>query len=62
VTSGERTLNVLKHVKECYVQLWDKHGLNGFATLTTNCDLAQKLDLSSIINIFSEERAKKNVH
>jgi hypothetical protein len=33
--------------------------LNGFAMLNINCDLAQKLGFSLLINTFSEKKARK---
>jgi hypothetical protein len=44
VTSGERTLSVLKQVTNCYRSAVEEDRLNGFVTLSVNCDLAKKLD------------------
>jgi hypothetical protein len=56
VASGERTLNVLRQAKTYYRSTMGQDCLNGFATLSINCDLALKLDFSSTINPFSEKK------
>jgi hypothetical protein len=40
VASGERTFNVLKRVKNYHRSTMGQDRLNGFATLSINCDLA----------------------
>jgi hypothetical protein len=59
LASGEHTFSVLKQVKNCYRSTMGQDRLNGFTTLSINCDLAQKLDFFSVINAFSEKGLEK---
>jgi hypothetical protein len=42
VASGERSSNVLKQVNSCQRSTVGQDRLNGFTTLSINCDLARK--------------------
>jgi hypothetical protein len=44
VTSVERTFSDLNQVKNYYRPTMGQDRMNGFATLSINCDLARKLD------------------
>jgi hypothetical protein len=59
VASGEGTFSVLKRLKKYYRSTMGQDPLNGFATLNIDCDLVPKLDIQSIINAFSDKRARK---
>jgi hypothetical protein len=46
VASGERSSNVLKQVNSCQRSTVGQDRLNGFTTVSINCDLARKPDSS----------------
>jgi hypothetical protein len=59
VASDKCTFNVLKQVKNYYCSTMGQDVLNGFVMINVNCDLARKLDFSSIMNAFSEKMTRK---
>jgi hypothetical protein len=50
---------VLEQVKNYYCSTTGQDHLNSRIMLDVNCDLAQNVDFSSIINAFSEKKARK---
>ncbi|XP_065650734.1 zinc finger MYM-type protein 1-like [Hydra vulgaris] len=48
VASGERSFNVLKQVKNYHCSIMGQERLNGLAMLNINCDIARKLDFSTV--------------
>jgi hypothetical protein len=52
MASGERTFSALKQFENYYRLTMGQDCLNGFATLSINCDLAPKLNFFSVINVF----------
>jgi hypothetical protein len=54
VASGERSSCVLKQVNSCHRSTVGQDRLNGFATLSINCDLARRLDFPQYSMHFKE--------
>jgi hypothetical protein len=59
LASGERTEKVLKQVKHCYRSTTEQDRLQGFFLCSIDCDAARKPDFFSVINKFSEKKARK---
>ncbi|XP_065672106.1 zinc finger MYM-type protein 1-like [Hydra vulgaris] len=59
VASGERSFNVLKQVKNYHRSTMGQECLNGLAMLNINCDIARKLDFSTVVSAFAKAKARK---
>ena len=59
VASGERSFNVLKQVKNYHRSTMGQERLNRLAMLNINCDIARKLDFSTVVSAFAKAKARK---
>ncbi|XP_065650752.1 uncharacterized protein LOC136078864 [Hydra vulgaris] len=59
VASGERSFNVLKQVKNYHRSTMGQERLNGLAMLNINCDIARKLEFSTVVSAFAKVKARK---
>jgi len=59
VAEAERTSSLQKRVKNYQRSTMKQGRLNGIATPSTNCDMARKLDFSTIIHDFASKKSRR---